>query len=592
MTENKIFGWTGKILHINLSSRSIDIEKPGHQFYHGYIGGKGMGGYYLRKKASLNYDHPDMVISIFTGPLVGTISPTSGRCHVVSKSPQTGLIGDASVGGKLATRLKRAGWDGLVITGKSQHPIGIYINDDVIEFLDASELWGLDTCTVHKIIHPKKASLAVIGQAAENRVRFASIMVDKHFAAGRTGLGTVLAEKRIKYIQVNGTGHCRVDNPEMLKKAREDILRLTAASPALMGQFGFTCLGTGAVYDLMDNRRMMPTDNFNRTCFEHAGNLNAAAYSKSYSPRKHGCLGCHIMCKKLGKKNKETVSMPEFETMSHFTALIGNMDTDLVIKANERCNRYGMDTISTASTLACRREITGKNYTPETLLALIDDIALQKGDGKDLGLGASLYAEKMGAPHTAMTVKKLELPAYDPRGAYGMALGYALSTRGGCHLRAYPISHEIFRKPVATDRFSFSGKARMIKIAEDLNAVVDSLTACKFTFFAASLEEYALAYQAATGIPTSGQDLLNAGERIYYNERIINALNGFDGTIDDLPARFFSQPGSSGNSIDIPPIDRDAFVEAKHKYYKIRGLTSDGMPTKEQAERLNLQWTL
>ena len=169
-----------------------------------------------------------------------------------------------------------------------------------------------------------------------------------------------------------------------------------------------------------------------------------------------------------------------------------------------------------------------------------------------------------------------------------MALAYALSTRGGCHLRAYPISHEIFRKPVATDRFSFSGKARIIKLAEDLNAVVDSLTACKFTFFAAGLEEYAAAFEAVTGIETTAHDLIKTGERIYYNERIINSLNGFDARDDDLPARFFTEPGSGGNNINIPPLDRQEFLTARQKYYTIRGLDAKGRPTQESAEKLGL----
>jgi len=334
----------------------------------------------------------------------------------------------------------------------------------------------------------------------------------------------------------------------------------------------------------------MPTDNFCRTRFEPASKLNAAAYTKSYAPKKHGCLGCHILCKKIGTKNKASIAMPEFETMSHFTALIGCMDTTLVVKANELCNHFGMDTISAASTLACRREITGLDYTSDTVLSLLKDIAFGKGEGKLLGLGAKQYAKKMGQPQAAMAVKGMELPAYDPRGAYGMALGYALSTRGGCHLRAYPISHEIFRKPVATDRFSFSGKARIIKIAEDLNAIVDSLIACKFTFFAAGLEEYASIYEAVTGIETNAQDLLKKGERIYYNERIINSLNGFTAKDDDLPVRFFMEPGSSGNNILIPPIDRNEFLDARKKYYGVRGLSTNGLPEKEKAQTLGLLW--
>ncbi|CCK78929.1 aldehyde ferredoxin oxidoreductase family protein [Desulfobacula toluolica] len=593
-----IYGWTGNILHIDLTKKSIEVETPILETYNRYVGGKGLGGKYLRECATLPWNHPDTVICIFSGPLTGTIAPTSGRGHIISKSPLTGLVGDSSVGGKLATRLKQAGWDGIVIKGTSQAPVGIEIKNCSIEFKDATGLWGVDTSILHNRIMPKKASLACIGPAAENGVQYASIIVDRHFAAGRSGLGLCFAQKKIKYILVNGTGHCKVKDTKQLKQVREDILRLTAASPALMGQFGFTCLGTGAVYDLMDNRRMMPTDNFCRTRFEPASQLNAAMYAKTYAPRKTGCLGCHILCKKTGTKpgtkpgtkNGQQLSMPEFETMSHFTALIGCRDIDLVVNANKRCNDYGMDTISTASTLACRREITGLDYTPATLLSLLDDIAFGRGEGKELAMGAKKYAKHMGSPQTAMTVKGMELPAYDPRGAYGMALGYALSTRGGCHLRAYPISHEIFRKPVATDRFSFSGKARIIKIAEDLNAVVDSLTACKFTFFAAGLEEYATAYEAVTGIETTAHDLLKKGECIYYNERIINSLNGFDAGEDDLPDRFFTQHGSSSNNMPIPPISKDAFLEARKKYYDIRGLTPKGLPTQEKAQTLGLLW--
>lgn len=583
-----MYGWTGKILHINLTTKKVEVETPDLDVYNFYAGGKGFGGRYLRHLATLAWDNPDMQISIFTGPLTGTISPTSGRAHITSKSPLTGLVADSSVGGKLATRLKRAGWDGIVIKGRSKKPAGIIIKDDNVEFQNAEKFWGLGTDAVHRHISPQNASLACIGPAAENGVCFASINVDQHHAAGRSGLGLCLARKKIKYILVDGTGRCKIKSKTRLKKAREDILRLTAASPALMGQFGFARLGTGAVYDLMDNRRMMPTDNFLNTNFKHASKLNAAAYVKTYAPGKHGCLGCHILCKKVGAEKGYGFTMPEFETMSHFTALIGSMDIDLVVKANERCNHLGMDTISAASVLACRREITGIDYTRETVLSLLDDIAKRKGEGDDLAMGAEFYAEKMGKPQAAMSVKGLELPAYDPRGAYGMALGYALATRGGCHLRAYPISHEIFRKPVVTDRFSFSGKARIIKLAEDLNAVIDSLTACKFTFFAAGLEEYANAFEAVTGIETTAQDLLKKGECIYYNERIINALNGYDAKDDDLPDRFFTLAGSSGNKINIPPINRDDFLKARERYYAVRGLDSKGLPKKDKAQSLGL----
>lgn len=187
-----------------------------------------------------------------------------------------------------------------------------------------------------------------------------------------------------------------------------------------------------------------------------------------------------------------------------------------------------------------------------------------------------------------MVSKGLEFPAYDPRGAHGMALAYATSTRGGCHLRAYPVAHEILRKPVATDRFSLEGKARIIKIGEDMNAVVDSLTACKFLFFAASLEEYARALQGVTGMRSSAQELLRLGERIYYRERIMNARNGFTAADDDIPTRFFTEEGSSSASLRIAPLDRATFLRERAAYYRIRGLSEDGLPTPEKCRELEL----
>lgn len=585
-----IYGWTGKIAHVDLTRRSFEVERPDARIYARYTGGKGLGGRYLRSRAHLNWDHPDMIVGLFSGPLVGTSAPTSGRAHMISKSPLTGLVGDASVGGRLATRLKRAGWDGVVISGRCDRPVGLEIDADGVRFRPADYLWGRDNAALHAALNPGRASLACIGPAAENGVRFASVIVDRHHSAGRAGLGLCFAAKRLKYILIDGSGVVRVKDAARLRRAREQIMRLTSASPALMGPYGFARLGTGAVYDLMHNRRMMPTDNFRRTHFAPAARLNAAAYAKAFAPRKYGCRGCHILCKKLGRVGGKSVAMPEFETMSHFTALIGGTDIDLVVEANRRCNIYGMDTISAAATLACRREISGEDYTPESLLALLDDMAAARGEGRALGQGAVRYARAMGRPESAMAVKGLELPAYDPRGAYGMALGYAVSTRGGCHLRAYPISHEILRKPVATDRFSFGGKARSIKISEDLNAMVDSLTACKFTFFAASLEEYAKAYTAVTGVAAGAQDLLRIGERIVYNERIINYINGFDGHHDDLPIRFFEEAGSSGNQIEIAPLDRHTFLDTRAKYFKVRGLDRQGRPLKAKALALELPW--
>ena len=582
----EIYGWAGKILHINLTDRSSDIINPAPDLYLSFIGGKGLAGYYLRPFCRGKWDSPEMPLLFFTGPLVNTQSPTSGRFCVMSISPLTGTVGDSSAGGRFGTELKKAGWDGIIITGKSSSFCGISIFNDKVVFSDAENLRGATLSTTFSSIRGK-GSTGAIGPAAENGVLFSNISFDGHSFAGRNGLGIVMAVKGLKYIHVEGTGKTSVYDSERLLSAREDIFRLVSASPVLKGELGISEYGTGALFDLMHSRRMMPTENFRHTQFSHAEEMNAWHYKHRYDSKKTGCSGCHILCK---KKSKDGEPMPEFETMSHFSALINNNDIGRVMEASHICNETGMDTISAASTIACYMEIKGIDSDTLDLPGILNDISLSRGEGELLRYGSLKYASLMNNSGISMSVKGLELPAYDPRGAYGMALAYATSTRGGCHLRAYPVSHEILRKPVATDRFSFSGKARIIKLAEDMNAVIDSLTACKFIFFAATLEEYSSALNAVTGMDFTGQDLLKTGERIFYNEKIMNYLNGFSAEHDDLPERFFKSEGSSGGGINIPPLDRNEFLETRKKYYIVRRLSPDGAPLIEKCEELGLKW--
>ncbi len=579
-------GWTGKILLVDLTAQSHSVLTPGPELYRRWIGGKGLAGHFLRDHITLPWKDPRMPLIFATGPLVDTPSPTSGRMAIMSRSPLTETVGDTSVGGRLGTQIKRAGWDAIVLTGRSDGLCGVIVRDGDVTFTDAEALRGVE-CSDTLSRLPREGSTALIGPAAENGVLFASIMIDGHYSSGRGGLGLVMGAKNLKYMTVAGSGKTALADREELARAREEIFRLASASPVLMGELGITHFGTGALYDLMNSRRMMPTDNFQATVFEDAGKMNAYSYKQRYETKRTGCMGCHILCKKTGK-NGEII--PEFETMSHFSALIGNRDIEAVMEANRICNETGMDTITAGSTLACYREITGREITPDRLIRLLGETALARGEGAELAPGSYRYAEAQGRAQLSMSVKKLEMPAYDPRGAYGMALAYATSTRGACHLRAYPIAHEILRKPVATDRFTFSGKARIIKISEDLNAVIDSLTACKFLFFAASLEEFARAFLGVTGIPTTAQDLLRAGERIYYHERIMNAENGFTAADDDLPPRFFEEAGSSGGGITVPPLNRAEFLKARSDYYKIRGLDAEGLPTRAKCDELELEW--
>ena len=575
----------GRILHVDLSSGECRFEELDPDTCRFWIGGKGLAGYYLFPEITRSWKDPSMPLVFMTGPLTGTLTPASGRICVMSKSPLTGTVGDCSVGGNLGWEMRKAGIDGIVITGRSPRLCGIEIYDGNLSIENAGWLAGAGIDELFERLKDK-GSVAGIGPAAEHGVLFSSIMIDGTFAAGRGGLGLVSAYKNLKYITVRGTGSVHVHDQEKLRTASEDIRRLVAATPVITGEHGLQNCGTAACYDLTSCRRMMPTANFRRTFFSQASSMNSHAFSKAYRSKRYGCKACHILCKRVGE---DGTHLPEFETMSHFSALIENDDLQAVTEANMICNQTGMDTISAGSALACFSEISGEKLTAERITGLLLDIAFRRGEGVELGLGSFLFAKSKGCPNLSMSVKGMDLPGYDPRGAYGMALGYVTSTRGACHLRAYPISHEILRKPVATDRFSFEGKARIVKIAEDMNAVIDSLTACKFFFFGCSLEEYASAFTAVTGAETSAQDLLAAGERIYFRDRIMNSKCGFTSEDDDLPPRFFSEAGSSGEGIEIPALNHDEFLETRSKYYRVRGLDRKGCPLRSKASELGLE---
>lgn len=557
-------GWRGRILSVDLGSGKTAVITPAAREYAERIGGRGLAGSLLFPEVTRHWRDPELPLIFMTGPMVDTLSPTPGRMTVMSRSPLTGTICDASVGGGFGVQLKRAGWDGILVTGRSSRLCAIEIHNDRVHIPVVEDAAGLSPKQIRSRVGAG-GSIAAVGRAAENGVRFAGIIVDEHYFAGRGGLGRLMASRNLKYIRVRGETPTPVCDSKELKAARRDILRLSAASPILQGELGLRVFGTAALYDLVHQRRMMPTANFRLTRFPSAEQLNAPALHKRYRPQSTGCAGCHIRCKKSDSQGR---SLPEFETLSHFTALLENHDMEAVMAANQICGEAGMDTIEAGATLACYFEILERSPEPDEITDLFQAIA--NGTRPDLAGGARRLAASAGRPETAMTVKGQSLPAYDPRGAYGMALAYAVSTRGGCHLRAYPISHEILRKPVATDRFSFTGKARMVKIAEDQNAVVDSLTACKFMFFAVSLEEYSRALSAVTGLESSAHELQSAGERIVNQEREMNRANGFNDDDDDLPARFFTEPGSSGNGIIIPPLDRSAFLAARATYYRIR----------------------
>jgi aldehyde:ferredoxin oxidoreductase len=559
--------WHGKALYVDLSANKSWTRDLSPEFLSRFIGGRGLGVELMKDFFRLDPYDPTMPLIFAVGPLCGTPAPASTRMSVVSRSPLTGTITDSSVGGVFPIKLKATGYDCVIVTGKAAAPVYISIKEDIVQIRDASALWGKG-CLETDAALQKEGLSACIGPAGENKVRFANIMIGGADSAGRGGLGAVMGAKNLKAIVVSGSRMTTIADQAGFKKAQDDVMRLLRASPVVMGDLGLGPFGTATLVDIVGQRRMAPTENFRKTFFPEAHAYSGPSLKKEFGFRKHGCAVCPIQCKKLTSCGRP---VPEYETLSHFGALNANSDAESIVKANLLCNSLGMDTISTAATFAAYGEALGRFLTGDEILETLRKTAYREQEGEMLAEGSKRLCVSLGKPGLSMSVKGLELPAYDPRGSYGIALAYGTSTRGGCHLRAYPISQEILRKPVAVDRFSFDGKARMIKIAEDNNAVVDSLAICAFAFLGASIEEYAQMLAAATGEPFTGQGLLKLGEEIIRTERGYNRENGFTKADDYLPERFFTEAGTSGDGIEVPAINKARFTEELEKYYRMRG---------------------
>lgn len=566
-------GWRGQILYVDLGRGSAHRRPLAPELLESCLGGRGLGVRLLRDHASLAPNDPQLPLIFATGPLAGSTVPACQRLVVVSRSPLTGTIFDCSAGGRFAADLHAAGLDALVISGRSEQPLWLRIRDDAVDFEPAAALRAKTTDAVHSAL-AGHGSVAAIGPAGEAKVRFAGILFADGNAAGRGGLGALMGDKGLKAISVQGSQPATVADPQRLEKANSDILRLFRASPILFGEFGLRAYGTATFVDLMAQRCMTPTRNFRETVFSGSRNYSGPAQRRDEAPLAGGCYGCPIACKRFSANG---APLPEYATLSHLGALNGIDDLVTLQAAATTCRQLGIDPVSAGATLAAHREILGDDLPAEQLLSTLATIARREGTGDLLAEGARRLAERLGRPEAAMTVKSLELPAFDPRGGCGLALAYAVSGRGGCHTRGNPLTHEILRRPVASDRFSFAGKARMLCIAEDAIAALDSLCACRNVQYGASLEEYAEALSAVTGVDYCSADLAGIGAGIVARERAINLENGFTAGDDLLPERFFSEAGSPCTGMTPPPLDRQRFLAERRTYYRLRGMTDDGL---------------
>ncbi len=568
-------GWTGKTVIIDLTDSSITQKKSDINILHSFIGGRGLGVklFYDAVDPSIDPLSPENILIFTTGPLTGTAAPMSGRHALVSKSPLTGTIFDSSSGGFFGKELKFAGIDALVIKGAAEAPVYISIHSDDINIHPANGLWGenVRSCT-DKLSSPGR--VACIGRAGERLVPIASVMNDYNHACGRGGLGAVMGSKKLKALVVRGDKKPLIADELGFRKAREEALRLIKEGP--MSSKGLHTYGTSAAMNLMNYLKVLPTGNFRDTEFSGAEKVSGDFIKENYDIKNNTCYNCIIACRHVIKSGAlEGLEIPEYETLWAYGPDNHNADLEAIIRANRLCNDYGIDTISSGSTIAAYAEIMGEDI--KEFSELVKNIGESDGIGKELGRGSRSFARAHGKD-VAMHSKGLELPGYDPRSVLGMALSYATSNRGGCHLRAYMVAPEILGKPRKVDRFTFSGKAELVRKLQNEMASLDSLVLCLFSSFAMADAEFAAMLRTATGVDYSTEEFLKCGERIWNLERMFNIRAGFSRKDDTLPERFFESGG----------IERMEFEKALDEYYLLRGWDEFGEPTEEKLRELGL----
>lgn len=591
MEENK--GWMGRILVVDLTAGTLESQPLDMDIAHNFIGGRGLGARMLWDMVGPEVDplSPENVLIFATGPMTATGYQTSNRFSISTKSPQTGTVLDANSGGWWGMRLKRTGYDALVVKGRAENPVYLEINEEDAQIKDASHLWGRTVFETTEALGQDKnrRNVLCIGPAGENQVLFAAIMNDETRAAARGAPGAVMGSKNLKAIVCEGKNRVDFEDKDRFRFVQYESTKMLKASP--ITSQAFPEFGTAFVMNLLNNIGSLPTYNYRQSHFEDAEAISGEALTENYLTKNTACWACPIACTRQTKTAKKEGEGPEFETMWAFGAACGVDDLEQIIEANYLCNDLGMDTISAGSTIACAMELSELGLLDSDLRfgrgdlfqETLQDIAYRRDIGEDLALGSARLAAKYDRPELSMSVKKLEMPAYDPRGMQGQGLLYATSNRGACHMRGNMLGPEVLGLPKMVDRLQVQGKSVYVKLHQDVNAVIDSLVVCKFVNVAVADEYLARALSALTGVEYSTGELIRAGERIYNMERLYNVREGFGRQDDDLPPRLLNEPGTGNSGGEVSHLP-----EMLGEYYRARGWDENGVPTLDKLEELGL----
>ena len=617
-------GYGGSILRVNLTNATTHRHPTEHDLARSFLGGRGLNVKRLWDELPAHVDglSPGNVLVFGVGPLVGTLFPGGARFNVTAMSPQTGILGDSNAGGFFGPELKFAGYDQLIIDGRADEPVYLWIQDDVVELRDARGLWGEDvwetTLAIQQELGDPDVQVATIGQGAENGVRFAGVFVNLNRAVGRTGMGTVMASKNLKAVAVRGTKLISVADMAGFMEIIERLDEVIYRHP----EYEIRCrLGTTKLIKVLDSIGGLPTRHFQRGRFEFADAVSGEAIEELYKIKGKACFACTIPCSRFLVVNDSRfpglrLEGPEYEPLAGFTARVGNGDLALALKCIDLANRYGLDAISLSEVISwameCHErgllssdEADGLDLTwghGETILALIHKVAHREGFGDLLADGVKTAARRLGrgSEEIAMEGKGLEVFQADVRSMKAYGLGNAVASRGADHARSEPwfeFSNDPeegvrrFGIPETAFRLEYKGKGLVVKHFEEMAAIADSLGVCKNTYNnmeVLSWDETAELLHAATGWDITGEEVQRIGERVVNLERLFIAREGITRRDDTLPKRFLEEPmpegsgPSTGSVLELEPM--------LDEYYRARGWDVDtGLPTREKLEELGLR---
>jgi len=623
------YGYNNKILHVDLTTGKLEIEEPGELFYRKYMGGSAMALYYILKNTPVGADPlgPENTLVLATGILTG--APISGQSRVSAhaRSPLSGAIGDSQAGGFWPAECKAAGFDAIVIKGRSERPVYLWLHDGEAEIRPADHLWGKVTgeaeALIREELREKRAEVLQIGPAGERLVRFAALINMCNRANGRTGMGAVMGSKNLKAVVVRGRKRPKVADPEAVRK----LAQWGSEHFPQSGVYGMGVYGTAEVVAYQNTAGGLPTRNWSSGVFEGYENITGERMADTILKKRDTCYGCIVRCKRVVEVTEGPYQVeplyggPEYETISTLGSYCGVDNLAAIARANQICNQYGMDTISCGATVAFAMDcfergiLTLKDTdgielrfgNAAAMVEMVGRIARREGLGNLLAEGSVRAAEKIGrgAEELAVAVKKHELPAHMPQVKRSLGLIYAVNPFGADHQSsehdpAYESDYKIFAERLGSmdllePRPLYSLDAEKVRFAlytQYIYSADNTLGLCQFVWGPAwqlyGPSQMAELARAVTGWDVSLWELMKVGERSLNLERAYNAREGFNRTHDVLPPKL-AQPLTGGPSDGMSFTAQD-LEQALDTYYAMCGWDRNGLPTRSKLDELSIGW--